>query len=78
MSNAARRDGRPVRSSSASAPVMTFSQALTPSQRSGSGSHRGDRWPTHGRRDQVGVPLEHQVGEGPAGEVGRADTPSPT
>lgn len=41
-------DGRFVSPSSASAAVMARRPAFTPSQRSGSGSHRRDRCPTQG------------------------------
>ena len=41
-------DARPVRCSSASANAVATSPRLLPMKRSGSGSHRGERWPTHG------------------------------
>ena len=54
----------------ASAQVIARSPALAPSQRSGSGSHRGERWPTHGRRVRAVSRAEDQVGQRPAGQVG--------
>ena len=69
----ATRLGRRVSRSSASATVIARSPALMPSQRSGSGSQRRERCPTHGSRTSVGVAAEHQVAQGAAGEVGGAD-----
>ena len=46
----ASRLGRPVSRSSVSASVIARSPAFTPSQRSGSGSQRGERCPTQGSR----------------------------
>ena len=70
----ARRDERPVRDSSRSAASIIRSPALAPIQRSGSGSHRGERWSTHGQPRQLGAAAEHQVGERLAGQVRGADT----
>src|SRR5215469_6617991 len=44
------RDGRPVLASALSAQLIMRRPALTPSDRSGSGSQVGDRCPTHGSR----------------------------
>src|SRR5690606_41370926 len=44
------RDGRPVRRSTASAIGARARPRLMPIQRSGSGSHSRERWPTKGRR----------------------------
>ena len=61
------------RRSSVSATVIARSPALMPSQRSGSGSQRFERCPTHGCRTSVGVVAEHEVAQGPAGQVGGGD-----
>ena len=68
---------RPVRRSSASASVIARSPALTPSQRSGSGSQRRRPVADPGQPGQVGVAAEDQVGRvRPARFV--VATPSPT
>ncbi len=51
----ATRLGRPRRASVRSARRMVHSPALTPSQRSGSGSQRGERWPTQGSPVELAV-----------------------
>jgi hypothetical protein len=42
------RAGFPERASARSAPVRSRRPPFTPSQRSGSGSHERERWPTQG------------------------------
>ena len=74
---AARRDGRPVRASSASAAPIMRRPRLMPSQRSGSGSQRGERWPTQGSRTRsVSAPMIRSHSVRPARFV--VPTPSPT
>jgi hypothetical protein len=66
------RLGRPVRRSSLSAMVIARRPALTPSQRSGSGSQRGDRCPTHGNRvSSVSRPRIRSRGSGRRGSRSR-------
>ncbi len=73
----ATRLGRPVRRSSASARAIARSPALMPSHRSGSGSQRGERWPTHGRcTSGVSRPSTRSASVRPARFV--VPTPSPT
>ena len=67
------RYGRPVSDSSASASVIARSPALMPSQRSGSGSHARRAVPDPGQAGQLGVALEDQVAQRPAGQVGGGD-----
>src|SRR5680860_873987 len=76
-SSSARREGRPVLCSSASARPMTPSVRLTAIQRSGSGSHFRDLWLTQGRlvrSESVSVIKSARVR--PARLV--VETPSPT
>ena len=49
------RLGRSVRASARSARAAARRPRLTPAHRSGSGSHRGERWPTHGSATSVGA-----------------------
>ncbi len=73
----ARRLGRRVSDSSVSARVMARRPALMPSQRSGSGSQAGERWPTHGSRtSSVSRPSTRSRRVRPARFV--VATPSPT
>ena len=75
--NSAAFDGRPVRASWRSARLMTCSPALSPSHRSGSGSHSGEWCPTHGRRViSLSVPVIRSASVRPARFV--VETPSPT
>ena len=70
-------DGRPVLASCRSARLITLSPPFSPSQRSGSGSHCGDRWPTHGSRTiSLSMPVIRSANVRPARFV--VDTPSPT
>ena len=69
--------GGRVSRSSASASVIARSPALMPSQRSGSGSHDRERWPTHGSRvSSVSRPRTRSRRVRPARLV--VLTPSPT
>ena len=73
----ATRLGRPRRASERSASLMVQRPALTPSQRRGSGSHRGERCPTQGRRVRgVSAPVIRSASVRPARLV--VATPSPT
>ncbi len=76
----ASRLGRPRRVSLRSASFIVHSPALTPSQRSGSGSQRGETWPDPGEPGQRRVGPGDQVGQGAPGQVGRrhavADVPA--
>ena len=63
----------PARPSCRSASLYARYMPRTPSQRSGSGSQLRDRWPDPGQLGQRGPPVEHQVGQGAAGEVGGGD-----
>src|SRR5664280_346490 len=77
LTSEARFDGRPLRASASSALAIAFSDALTPSQRSGSGSHSLDLWLTHGRRvSSVSSPRMRSLRVRPARLV--VATPSPT
>ena len=72
-----RGDGRPVRASCASASWPRAARRSTPSQRSGSGSHRRERWPTQGSRvSSLAVPVSRSASVRPARLV--VATPSPT
>jgi hypothetical protein len=42
---------------------------LTPIQRSGSGSHRGLAWPTHGSEVRITQPLRYEVGQRPGRDL---------
>ena len=72
-STAPSRAGRPVRASSRSASRAARRPALTPSHRSGSGSQRGERCPTHGSRVSPVSRPEHEVGQRAPREVARGD-----
>ena len=68
---------QPRRRSTASVTWPAAMTAWTPSQRSGSGSQRRERWPTHGRRVEVAVDAEDQVGEARARRRWPTATPWP-
>ena len=73
----ASRLGRPRRASLRSASFIVHSPALTPSQRRGSGSQRGERCPTQGSAvSGVSAPVMRSASVRPARLV--VDTPSPT
>ena len=67
----ATRLGRPRRVSLWSANLMVHSPALTPSQRSGSGSQRGETCPTQGSSVSGVVRPGDEVGQCAPGQVGR-------
>src|SRR5215472_6666881 len=77
LNTAAALDGLPVLDSIRSAQVITRNPALTPSQRNGSASHGGERWPTHGSRTRaLSLPVIRSASVRPARLV--VDSPSPT
>ena len=65
--------GQPRRRSRASVMRPIVVMACTPSHGSGSGSHRRDRWSTHGRRVRSVSCPTHEVGDAPPGGVGGGD-----
>jgi len=68
---AAIHEGCPLRSSVRSAALVAHSPMLIPSQRSGSGSHRGSGAPPR-EANELAIAPDDEVGQGAAGQVGGA------